>query len=919
MSRLKTSGRPDQMDGTDDQEDAALRASELRFRQLAVSLAEERAALETAQRVAKVGSWETDFVTLAVHWSDEIFRIFGLDAATFRPTHLTFLEHVHPADQEEVDAAFRESFGTRDLCSVTHRIVLADGSIKHLEERWRTFVDDAGVPSRAVGTSQDITERRVAEIAIERSENLLHVASAIGRIGAFRVEIPAGTRFWSEELSAIFDLPRGYTPPLDEALSYYAPADRERMLSRFARCRDEGIGYDEELSAVTQAGRKIWVRTIGQPMRDAHGQLVGMQGALQDITEARNAREAIRASEERFRILATATNDASYDWDMLTDSITWNDGIEQVFGFSQAEVGPISASWNPRVHDLDRDRVLTQLHDAIVAGDSFWSGEYRFERKDGRYAYVLDRGYILRAADGTPQRMIGGLTDLTTRKEAELRLAQQATLLDAAHDAILVMDLSDRITYWNKGAERTFGWSAEDAIGHPAAALFQVDPVRYREAHDALLEHGQWEGELTKCGRDGAARTVDVRWTLVNDEQDRPAAVFAIDSDVTERKRLEAQFFRAQRLESLGTLAGGIAHDLNNVLTPILVSIELLRMEESDPLKLESLNTIETSALRGAEMVKQVLGFARGADGKRLMVDLRRIARDVEAIVHETFPKDISFHLGIDPSLWVVIGDETQIHQVVMNLCVNARDAMPQGGALTMHFGNTVLDEIYAGMNPEARPGPYVRISVADTGHGIPPAVMERIFEPFFTTKDLHKGTGLGLSTVHSIVKAHKGSVNVHSEPGKGARFTVHFPAIAGAADDEPVAAVPAGLPRGSGEQILIVDDEDAIRTIVRRTLERFGYRVMEAANGAEAVALYSQHRADIAAVLTDMAMPVMDGPSMIIALKAMDPAVRVIGSSGFSTNENVIRAIGAGVGHFVPKPYTAETLLTTLRDVLDA
>lgn len=730
MSGPRTSGRPDQREGTDDQDDAALRASELRFRQLAASLAGERAALETAQRVAKIGSWETDFSTLAVHWSIEVFRIFALDAATFRPTHLTFLEHVHPADKDEVDAAFRESFATRELCSVTHRIVLADGTITHLEERWRTFVDDAGNPARAVGTCQDITDRRVAEIAIERSENLLHVASSIGRIGAFRVELPSGTRYWSEELSEIFDLPRGYTPPLEEALSYYGPVDRERMRSRFQRCREEGIGYEEQLAAVTKKGRKIWVHTIGQPLRDAHGQLVGMQGAVQDVTEARNAQEALRASEERFRILSMATNDASYDWDMLTDTITWSDGIEQLFGFSQAELGPLSSSWNPRVHDLDRDRVLSHLHDAIAAGDEFWTGEYRFGRKDGRYAYVLDRGYIIRAADGTPQRMIGGLTDLTTRKEAELRLAQQATLLDAAHDAILVKDLADRITYWNKGAERTFGWRADEAIGRSAAELFQVDPVRYREAHADLLAHGQWEGELTKRGRDGANRTVDVRWTLVNDEQDRPSAVFAIDSDVTERKRLENQFFRAQRLESLGTLAGGIAHDLNNVLTPILISIELLRMEESDPLTLETLNAIETSAMRGADMVKQVLSFARGAEGKRLAVDLRRIARD----------------------------------------------AMPNGGALTMEFGNTVLDDTYAGMNPEARPGPYVRLSVADTGHGIPPAVMERIFEPFFTTKDQHKGTGLGLSTVHSIVKAHKGSVSVYSEPGKGARFTVPSP-----------------------------------------------------------------------------------------------------------------------------------------------
>jgi CheY-like chemotaxis protein len=370
-------------------------------------------------------------------------------------------------------------------------------------------------------------------------------------------------------------------------------------------------------------------------------------------------------------------------------------------------------------------------------------------------------------------------------------------------------------------------------------------------------------------------------------------------------------------MESLGTLAGGIAHDLNNVLAPVLISIEFLRLEERNPERLEVLSSLQDSVRRGADLVRQVLSFARGIEGERVLTNLHHLAREMQQIVRDAFPKNIEFRLESANDLWTISADPTQMHQVMMNLCVNARDAMPNGGRLTLALHNLEVDEIFAGMNPDARPGSYVIIKVEDTGEGIPANIQARIFEPFFTTKEFGKGTGLGLATVLTIVKSHGGFIKLYSEQGKGTNFNVYLPAGGKPEPGERPVAAAKRLPCGSGELILVVDDEEGVRTVTQRTLERFGYRVMTAVHGAEAVALYAEHGAEVAVVLTDMAMPVMDGPATILALKMMNPAVKIIGSSGHASGGGVAKATGIGVEHFVPKPYTAETLLKVLAEVL--
>ena len=390
-----------------------------------------------------------------------------------------------------------------------------------------------------------------------------------------------------------------------------------------------------------------------------------------------------------------------------------------------------------------------------------------------------------------------------------------------------------------------------------------------------------------------------------------------ISTDVTERKKFESQFLRSQRMESLGTLAGGIAHDLNNVLTPLLVSVQVLKEKVTDEDGQTLLQALETNVKRGASLIKQVLVFGRGAAGERIAVNPKHIAREIKQIIHETFPKSMEFELHIAPGLWTVVGDPTQLHQILLNLCVNARDAMPNGGKLSLRMENTMFDEVYAGMNSEARVGSYIFIQVTDNGTGIPKEIQDKIYDPFFTTKEPGKGTGLGLSTTLAIVKNHGGFIHCQSEVGKGTSFKVYIPANTTPATVAVELAEKSRLPHGHNELVLVVDDEEPIRNVARKLLERFGYRALLARDGVEAVSLYASRQQDIAAVITDMVMPRLDGPAAIVALRAINPKVKIIGSSGVASDGGVTKAVNAGIQYFVPKPYTAETMLHVLDAVL--
>ncbi|MBL0892004.1 MAG: response regulator [Gemmatimonadaceae bacterium] len=540
--------------------------------------------------------------------------------------------------------------------------------------------------------------------------------------------------------------------------------------------------------------------------------------------------------------------------------------------------------------------------------------ELELVARQGHTVAVRVIGEAVRDEHGRTVRIQGAIQDVSERRAADRRLAQQAALLEKAQDAILVRALDDTILYWNQSAERLYGWSAAEAVGRSAHELINDDSAEFIEAKTALMLRGEWTGSLRQVARDGRRVVTECRWTLVRDEDGKPESILAINTDISERRNLELQFLRAQRLESIGTLAGGIAHDLNNVLAPVMLSLNLLR-EMVGPEGEALVNSLQQSVGRGADLVRHVLSFARGLDGKREPLDLRDVARELESVVRETFPKNVGLVVTVDEAPCRVRGDATQLHQVVMNLAVNSRDAMPNGG--TLHI---TVDRQQVSAGPMATaiglaPGAYVRLVVQDSGEGIPPEHQVVIFEPFFTTKGVGKGTGLGLSTVQSIVRGHGGTIELESEAGKGTRFTCWFPEVQAGAGGQTPRQPERRLPEGRGECVLVVDDEDGIRSVAQRILERSGYRVLLAANGREALHLFHTHQTDIDVVLTDVAMPELDGPGFVAALRAEGVDLPIIVSSGHAMDAASLMSTGAEF--FISKPFTAETLLATLRGAL--
>jgi two-component system cell cycle sensor histidine kinase/response regulator CckA len=507
------------------------------------------------------------------------------------------------------------------------------------------------------------------------------------------------------------------------------------------------------------------------------------------------------------------------------------------------------------------------------------------------------------------------------RRLAEARNREQAEMLDQAREGIFITDLSNRVIYWNAGAERMFGWTREEITGRTAEDIFEPRMAEsIQAARDETLAKGEWSGELRVQNRSGQPLIVESRQSLIRDEDGKPKARLCINSDITDRKRLEEKFLRAQRMENIGLLAAGIAHDLNNMLAPILLAAPMLKEHVVDPGALSLLGTLEKSAERGANLVRQILAFSHGASGEQRLLQLKHVLREIAAVIAGTFPKSIKLEDYIPSDLWPIQANPTQIHQVVLNLCVNARDAMPEGGTLRLRAENRVLDVSAAHQIDGARPGAFVILHVEDTGTGIAPDVVARMWEPFFTTKDADKGTGLGLSTVRGIIENHHGFVEFSTTLGRGSVFRIYLPAAENI-EAEHFKTPTQPLPPGKGELILVVDDERHIRDMTFTMLTRNRYRVILAADGAEAVVVFAQRAAEIRLVITDLHMPNLDGATLGRALRRLNPATKLLVISGMSS------ALGHRPDYrpeefcdaFLHKPFKPDTLLAKVHELLQS
>ena len=628
----------------------------------------------------------------------------------------------------------------------------------------------------------------------------------------------------------------------------------------------------------------------------------------------------VSLSELRYRRLFEAARDGILIVDPVTRQIVdVNPFLEEFLGFSHDEfIGKELYEFG-----LLKDEAANQTHFRNLLA----SGYIRYDdlpllTRDGR---MVDVEFVSNLyEEGDRQIIQCNIRDISLRKasDAALRLSEERFELvaRAVSDVIWDWDLvSDRL-WWSDAFLSTFGYSTNGVERGRAAWESRIHPGDRRRTADGLYaaiasNAPSWVAEYHFRLKDGGYSFVRDSGSIMRNQDGLGFRMVGGIRDITEQKKTEIQTMRTHRMESLGTLAGGIAHDLNNVLTPVMMSIELLKFDSgNDPGRKEILDAIQVSCRRGADLVRQVLTFSRGLESERRPIRMRELIDELNGMISESFPRNIQIVIRVADDLWPVTGDPSQLHQVLLNLAINARDAMPNGGTLSLTAENVAFDPKELGSSRETTAGRQVRLQVTDTGVGISLKDSEHIFEPFFTTKGVGEGTGFGLAIVHTVVTNHGGFVTVDSEVGRGTTFNIYLPADPALRTEASLPPYSAKVTHGRGELVMVVDDEPAVRKITRRTLEMFGYSVITAGNGAEAIELYAKKAHEIDLVVTDIMMPVMSGVAVIEEIRRINPSARIVAVSGIDIDEETM----ASVDDFLAKPYTAADLVRTIREVLD-
>jgi two-component system cell cycle sensor histidine kinase/response regulator CckA len=755
--------------------------------------------------------------------------------------------------------------------------------------------------------------------SLRESEGRLAAAQRVAHVGHWERDFAGGLVTVSPELLRIFGLGPDYPRDLAgwEALwrSLVHPDDREQAASALNAALRGGERYDVEYRLQLADGQTRIVHSQGDVVDGAPGRPRRMFGTVQDITEFRRAQDELRASESRFRVFVDHATDAFFLHDRRGVILDVNQQACDSLGYTREELVGMS----PQQIDLDTD-FQTRIGSRLESGEVL-ALDSRHRRKDGTTFPVEVRLRRFRM-DGR-RYAVALVRDITQRKEAERALIESYNLLNAVVEgtpgAVFVKDLNGRYLMINSIGARWFGLTVDEVIGKDDRDLFPPKIADEIVEHDRrVLDSGEPQTIEESATMRGVSRVFLTSRGVYRDAQKQVIGLVGFSRDITELKRLEQQFRQAQKMEAVGQLAGGIAHDFNNLLTAIIGFGEMAfnGLAPADPNR-ELLSEIRRAGQRAANLTRQLLAFSRKQVLRPEVVSLNTLLCDVIKLLQRLISEDIEIALAPDDTLGLTLIDPGQFEQAIINLAVNARDAMPQGGRLDIQTRNIEIDEDYASVRDEVEPGSYVMVAVSDTGHGMDEKIRSRIFEPFFTTKDVGDGTGLGLAMVYGFVKQSGGHVEAYSEPGHGTTFRICLPRVF-ETEATPVAADDmAPIPKGH-ETVLLVEDEEVVRNLSRRVLQSAGYTVLVARHGPEAILLAGQHEGPIHLLATDLVMPRMSGLEVASQLSQSRPDMRILLMSGYP-NEAVIRhGVPAGAS-LLQKPFNAVALARAVRHVLDA
>jgi len=829
-------------------------------------------------------------------------------------------------------------FGPEDAKRImdNDRQVIESNQVQTVEENLLTAIgprifsahkvpyrDQEGNVIGLIGISRDVTAQREAEAARrETDERFRQLAENIEEV--FWLSTPDNSEilYISPSFERIWGLPcsRLYENSALWLESIH-PDDRARVESAL-KLQASG-DYNEEYRIVRPDGTVRWIADQGFPIQDDNGNVFRVAGVAEDITERKEATAALLANEARFRLLAKATNDALWDWDLKTQSLWWSEGFETLFGFSRDEIEPTIESWYNRIHSEDREWVVQDVHRAINSGRENWSGEYRFACSNGSYAHVLDRGHVIHDQHGVAVRMVGGMTDLTELKASQETLRLRDRAIQAVSQGILITDATqpdNPIVFASAGFERMTGYNAEETYGKNCRFLqgAKTNPDTIRELREAIAQRRTCEVEILNYRKDGTPFWNQLSISPVYGPAGELTNLVGVQTDVTSRRRLEEQFHQSQKMEAVGKLAGGVAHDFNNLLTVITGYSEMLLgdLSPAHPMR-DPVTQIHEAGHRAGALTRQLLTFSRRHVVEPKLLDLNDLVSGTEKMLRRLIGEDVLLQTALSGGLSPVKMDPSHLEQVLLNLAVNARDAMPSGGTLSIATRMTELDETYCNSFPNLAPGRYVLLSVSDDGCGIPDEVKSKIFEPFFTTKEVGKGTGLGLATVHGIVQQSGGNVAVYSEVGNGTTFKVYLPAVQERATESENTPSAAPTPSGT-ETILIAEDEEAVRNLAARILKGYGYTVHVAAHGKEALEKLQHELEHIDLLVSDVVMPHLGGRALAEEVQQLLPNCKILFLSGYTDDAVIRHGVLDTEFAFLQKPFSPVSLAQRVRRLLD-